>query len=171
MNSMRNIRIAKLTLNVGAGKDQGALAKGVKLLKNITGIEPVKTKTHKRIPGWGLRPGLPIGCKITLRKNTKELIKRMLDAKNNQLKPSSFDENGNIAFGIPEYIDIPGIEYDPEIGITGFEACITLERAGFRIKRRKIQNKHIHKNHQITKEEAIEFAKKEFGTKVGSDDN
>ena len=61
MNKMREIRIEKITLNIGAGKDVGKLEKGVKLLKNITGINPVKTVTQKRIPTWGLRPGLPIG--------------------------------------------------------------------------------------------------------------
>lgn len=65
MNPMRNIRIEKVTLNIGAGKDQNKLDKARLLLKAITGIEPVKTVTQKRIPGWGLRPGLPIGCKIT----------------------------------------------------------------------------------------------------------
>ena len=40
-------------------------------------------------------------------------------------------------FGIPEYINIPGIEYDPDIGIIGLEACVTLERPGFRIKKKK----------------------------------
>lgn len=65
--SMRRISVDKVTLNFGAGNDQKKLAKGVQLLRMISGKEPVKTKTVKRIPSWGLRPGLPIGCKITLR--------------------------------------------------------------------------------------------------------
>jgi ATP-dependent Lon protease len=64
---MQRIRIDKLTLNIGAGKDAPLLEKGVKLITQIAGVKPVKTITQKRIPGWGLRPGLPIGCKITLR--------------------------------------------------------------------------------------------------------
>ena len=170
MNTMRNIRIEKVTLNFGAGKDQKKLEKGMKLLKNITGINPIKTKTNKRIPGWGLRPGLPVGCKLTLRKNTKELVKKLLDAKENLLNPKCFDNKGNVSFGIPEYIDIPGVEYDPDIGITGLEASVTLERPGFRIKRRKIAKKAIHNNHGITQKEAIAFMSKEFGIKVGTDD-
>ena len=75
MNPMQVPRIEKITLNVGAGKDQARLEKGVALLKMITGIDPVKTVTAKRIPGWGLRPGLPIGCKLTLRKQkTGEIL-------------------------------------------------------------------------------------------------
>ena len=87
MNIMRNIKIEKITLNVGAGKDQVKLDKGIRLLKTITGIPPVKTKTNKRIPGWQLRPGLPIGCKITIRgKKAKEILIKLLGAKGNELK-------------------------------------------------------------------------------------
>lgn len=164
---MKEIRIEKLTLNIGAGKNPDALKKGIKLLKNITGITPVTTYTQKRIPAWGLRPGLPIGCKITLRKNPAiALIPKLLDAKSNTLLPSNFDENGNISFGIHEYIDIPGVKYDPEIGIIGLQICITLERPGFRIKRRKTKKKAVHKHHKIPKNDAVEFLKSRFSTKV-----
>jgi large subunit ribosomal protein L5 len=165
---MRNIRIEKVTLNIGAGKDQSKLEKGMELLKDVTGIAPIKTVTSKRIPGWGLRPGLPIGCKLTLRKgNAKEILKRLLEAKDNQLDPKQFDLNGNVSFGIPEYIDIPNVKYNPEIGVMGLEVCVTLERPGFRIKRRKLQKKKISPRHAITKDEAIEFMKKEFNVIVG----
>ena len=168
MNIMRNIRIEKITLNIGTGKEQPRLEKGMKLLKTITGINPIKTVATKRIPGWGLRPGLPIGCKLTLRKNSaKKLLIRLLEAKDNGLSPTQFDANGNVAFGIPEYIDIPDVKYDPEIGAMGLEVCITLERSGFRVKRRKIKQKKIPSRHKITKEEAMEFMTKEFNTKVG----
>jgi len=167
MNPSRNIKINKVTLNIGAGKDQTKLEKGIKLLKSITNANPVKTITSKRIPGWGLRPGLPIGCKITLRKkNAIEILNRLLQAKDNNLKESQFDTNGNIAFGIQECIDIPGLKYDPEIGIMGLEVCITLERNGFRIKRRRIAKKSIPKSHIITKKEAIEFMQKDFNIKL-----
>ncbi|MBU0472021.1 MAG: 50S ribosomal protein L5, partial [Nanoarchaeota archaeon] len=139
MNSMRQIRIEKVTLNIGAGKDQNRLKHAVTLLKSITGINPVKTITQKRIAGWGLRPGLPIGCKITLRKDeAKTMLLRLLQAKDNKLTKSSIDNSGNISFGIPEYIDIPEAKYDPEIGIIGLQVSITLGRPGFRIKRRKV---------------------------------
>ena len=70
MNLMRNIRVEKVTLNIGAGKDQAKLEKGVVLLNSIADATPIKTITNKRIQEWGLRPGLPIGCKVTLRKDT-----------------------------------------------------------------------------------------------------
>lgn len=167
MNPSRNIKIDKVTLNIGAGKDQVKLDKGMKLLKNITNVSPVKTVTSKRIPGWGLRPGLPIGCKVTLRrKNAVEVLRRLVQAKDNNLRESQFDPNGNIAFGIEEYIDIPEVKYDPEIGIIGLEVCVTLERNGFRIKRRRIAKKKVPKKHMITKQEAIDFMKKDFNIEL-----
>lgn len=168
MNKMQEIRIEKLTLNVGAGKDQGKLDKGLKLIKHIAGRDGVKTITQKRIPGWGLRPGLPIGCKLTLRdkEQVKELLKKILESKDNTLKPTQIDNEGNLSIGVHEYIDIPGIEYNPDIGILGFEVCVTLQRAGFRIKRRKLQKKKVPKKHRVTKEEAITFMEKEFNVKV-----
>lgn len=158
-------------MNIGTGKEQSKLDIAVKLLKNLTGIEPVKTITQKRIPGWGLRPGLPIGCKLTLRKQkAKEMLSRLLDAKDFVLKDSQFDENGSIAFGVPEYIDIRDAKYDPKIGIMGLEACITLERPGYRVKKRRMRPKKISKRHKVTKEEAMEFMKKEFNVKIGGEE-
>ncbi|MDA1196526.1 MAG: 50S ribosomal protein L5 [Nanoarchaeota archaeon] len=168
MNKMREIRIEKITLNIGAGKDQKKLDNGVALLKNLTGIAPVKTKAKKRIPEWGLRVGVPIGCKLTLRgKEVPALIKRLLEAKEFHLQEKQFTDEGTISFGIPEYIDIGEMKYDPEIGIMGLEVCITLERPGFRIKRRVYQKKKIPKSHKISKEESISFFKEQFNVKVG----
>ena len=160
-SGMRDIRIEKLTLNIGAGKEQAVLEKGIILLKNITGLSPVKTITQKRIANWGLRPGLPIGCKLTFRRDkAKELAQRLLAARSNVLSQNNFDNNGNVSFGIHEYIDIPGVKYDPKIGIMGLQASLTLQRPGFRIKRRKIKPASIGKKHSITKQEAIAFVQK-----------
>ena len=168
MNQMQQLRIEKITLNIGAGKDQSKLDKGIVLIKAITGIDPIKTVTSKRIPGWGLRPGLPIGCKLTLRKEKAlEILKRLLEAKDKKLIESQFDDQGNISFGIHEYIDIPGVAYDPKIGIMGLQVCVSLERPGFRIKRRRMEPKKIPKKHQIRKEDAIKFIQANFGVTVG----
>jgi len=161
MNPMQHPRIEKLTLNIGAGKDQNRLEKGIQVLKMITGIDPIKTVTMQRIPTWGLRPGLPIGCKLTLRKaKAADILRRLLQA-------GHFDNAGNISFGIKEYIDIPGATYDPKIGVLGLQVCVTLEKPGFRIKKRKVEVKKIPKRHMISKEEAMNFMQKEFGVKIG----
>ncbi len=164
---MKQIRVEKVTLNIGAGKDAQLLEKGMKLLEQLTGIPPVKTVTKKRIPGWGLRPGLPIGCKITLRgKQAEEVIPRLLSAKENHLKKNNYDDAGNISFGIPEYIDIDGSKYDPEIGIIGLQACISLERPGYRVKRRNFRPGKVNKKHLIKKDEAVAFMNATFNTKL-----
>ncbi|MBS3133499.1 50S ribosomal protein L5 [Candidatus Woesearchaeota archaeon] len=164
---MRNIRIGKVTLNIGAGTNTSKLEKGIKLISHIAGRKPVKTFTTKRIPAWGVRPGLPLGCKLTLRKKTAmEVLSRLLRAKENKLSSRQFDNLGNLAFGIHEYIDIPEAKYDPEVGIMGLEVCVTLERPGFRVKNRRVKKNPISKKHLITREEAIDYLKKEFGITV-----
>ncbi len=170
MNKMRTIRIEKLTLNIGAGKDQKMLEKGEKLLKNLTGVSPVKTITNKRVQAWSLRPGLPIGVKLTLRgEPAQALIKRLLTAKDNELGPNCFDNFGNISFGIPEYVDISEAKYDPEIGIIGLQASITLERPGFRIKKRKLQKKRIPEQHRVSKKDAMSYMKETYNIKIGEE--
>jgi len=164
-NVMKGIRIEKITLNIGSGKNEEMLKKGLKLLQKITSTKPVETKTKKRIPGWGLRPGLAIGCKVTVRKDCDQLLKRLVAAKDNVLEQRNFDNQGNFSFGIPEYIDIAGLEYDPDLRIMGLEAAITLERPGFRVRKRTLKTAPVGKTHQISKEEAISFVK-QLGVEV-----
>ena len=167
MNQMRSISVEKVTLNIGAGKDQAKLEKGIKLIGSITGLKPVKTFAKKRIQEWGLRLGLPIGCKLTLRnKGALELLKRLLEAKDSTLSTSNMDNEGNLSFGIREYIDVPGVKYDPDIGIMGFQVCITLKRKGFRVKTRAIKRAIIPKKHRISQQDAIDFMKNTFDMKI-----
>jgi len=165
-NPMKEIRITKITLNIGAGKNQDMLKKGLLLLKKLSPLTPVKTTAKKRIPTWGLRVGLPIGCKVTVRKDAKNLLKRLLVARDNTLPLKSFGSNGNFSFGVPEYIDIEGLEYDPDLKMMGLEVAVTLERPGFRISKRKIKPKTVSKKHLISKDEAVKFMEEKFGTKV-----
>ncbi|MBU0757248.1 MAG: 50S ribosomal protein L5 [Nanoarchaeota archaeon] len=167
MNAMQKIKIEKITLNVGAGTNQDTLKKGMQLIKNLTGKEPVKTVTKKRLPGWGLRPGLPIGCKLTLRgEEAQKILVRLVEAKDKKMKPSYFGENGVISFGIHEYIDVPDLSYSPEIGMMGFEVCINIARPGERVSKRKLRKAKIHKKHRLTKQDAIDFFKTEFNVTV-----
>ena len=164
---MREIKIEKVTLNIGTGEPGAKLDKAMKLLSSISGMKPVATKTKKRIPGWKIRPGLEIGCRVTMRKQlAKDVLKRLLTSINNKIESKRFDTNGNFSFGVKEYLEIPGVKYDPDIGIIGLEAAVTLQRPGFRITRRRIKKRKIHPKHLITKEEAMEFIKKEFNAEV-----
>jgi len=164
---MRQIRIEKVVLNIGCGGDLQKVEKAEKLLKYLTGREKVLITKSKRRSTFGIAKGKPIGVKVTLRKKKAlEFLKKAFAAIDNKLKASWFDEEGNFSFGIKEYIDLPGVKYKPEIGMLGMDVCVTLERPGFRIKRRKVQKRKIPKEHRISKEEAIEWVKKTFGVEV-----
>ena len=160
---MKEIRVEKITLNIGVGKPGKELEKAKMLLEKISGMKPVDTLTKKRIPGWSLRPNLVIGCKVTIRgKKAEEVLSSLLEAKDNELKLKSFDNQGNFAFGIHEYLDIPTLDYIPEVGIRGLEVAVTLVRPGFRIKYRTLRTKKVPKRHKISKEEAVSFTKEKF---------
>ncbi len=165
MNPMREIRIEKITLNIGVGEAGKELEKAFNLLKDISGRQPVKTKTWKRIPTLGVRPGLEIGTKVTMRDGSEEMLKRLFEAVDNKIKSTKFTGT-SFSFGIPEYINIPGAKYNAEIGIIGLECAVTLERKGFRIKRRRLLKKKIPAKHSIPPEEAIEFVKSKFNVEV-----
>lgn len=165
MNSMKKIKVGKVTLNIGF-KDAGEIEKGRKLLQSLTEQKVVVTKTHKRST-FGPAKGRPIGVMVTLRgKEASELLGRLLDAKERKVKASSFDETGNFSFGIEECINIPGLKYDPDIGILGLDVCVSLERPGYRVSRRKLKPAKIGKAHRIKKEEAMDFAARDLGVKV-----
>ncbi len=172
MNTMKEIRIEKVTLNIGVGAPGEKLERAVKLLSNISGSRAVKTKAKPgtRIPTWGVRPNLPIGCKVTVRgQSAVELLKRLFHALENKMPAKKFDAFGNFSFGIKEYIDIPGVQYDQEIGIIGLEAAVTLERPGFRIKRKAVLRRNVGRKHLISREEAIVFVRDKFGVNAGED--
>ena len=167
MNVMQNIRIEKITLNIGVGEAGDKLNKALKLLENITNSKPIQTITMKRIPSWGVRPKLPIGAKVTLRgKKAEEVLTRLFKANDNAINAKKFDTYGNLSFGIKEYLDISGVEYDPNIGVIGLEVAVTLERPGFRVKKRRLNRSKIGIKHLIKKEEAQEFIKNKFNVSI-----
>lgn len=160
---MRKIRIEKITLNIGCGTTTN-VEDAKKILEMVSNRKVVITKTKKRTT-FNVPKNRPIGCKVTIRDGAAEFLKKMLDAKDNRLRENNFDDMGNFSFGIKEYIDIPQMEYDPKIGILGMDVCVTLERPGYRIKKRRISKK-IGKNHLITKQDAIDFVKQAFNVTI-----
>ena len=160
-NPMREIKIEKIVLSMGGiGED---LEKGVKLLKFITGRKPAKKRSNKRIPTLNVRPKLEIGAMVTIRQNIKEFLGKMLVAVDNTLKRKQISEN-NFSFGIKEYIEIPGIEYQREIGIVGLDVTVVFKRVGRRVKLKKIKRGKIPKRQNIPKEEIIKFMEENFQT-------
>ena len=164
---MRSPRIEKVTVNIGAGEGGAKLEKAVSLLKKLTDKKPVKTKTMKRIPTFGVRPRMFVGTLVTLRgEDAVNFLKRALAAKGNKIRLKSIDQFGNFSFGIKEYIDIPKVRYDPEIGVFGMDVCVTMGKPGYRVKRRRIKTAKIGKNQLVTKEDAIAYLKEKFEVEV-----
>ncbi|MEK6897768.1 MAG: 50S ribosomal protein L5 [Nanoarchaeota archaeon] len=160
-NKMREIKIEKIVLNVGGIGEE--LEKGFMLLKLISGRNPAKMKSSKRIPTLGVRPKLEIGAVVTIRKNFEELLRRLLAAVDNILKRKQISEN-NFSFGIKEYIEIPGMEYQRGIGNRGFDVTVVMKRAGKRTAAKKIKRGKIPQRHMIPREEIIKFMEDKFRT-------
>ena len=161
-NTMREIKIEKVVLSIGGLGDH--LEKGVKLLEYLTKRKPAKTSSKKRIPSLGVRPKLEIGAVVTIRKRAEEILKKMLVAIDNQLKKKQISEN-NFSFGIKEYIEIPGTEYQREIGIIGLDVTVVFKRTGKRVKLKKIKRGKVSKRQIISKEEIIKFMEDNFQTR------
>ena len=170
MNPMQQVRIAKATVNIGVGEGGERLARAEKLIQTITNQKPVRTISKVTNPEFGIRKGQPIACKVTLRgEQADEAVKLILSGIDNKIRPTQFDKQGNLSFGIHEHIDIPGMRYDPDIGIFGMNVNITFEKPGYRIKRRKVQRKHIPHKHQVTRDETLEYMKEKFQIQLESD--
>ncbi len=142
------------------------LEKAKKLLEMITGRKVVKTRARKRST-FGVAKGREIGVMTTLRGNeARELLEKLFQSKDNRISASQFDNSGNFSLGIDEYINIPGVNYDPDIGIMGFDVSVSLERPGYRVGRRGYGKSKVGKAHRITPEEAMEWVRKEFGVEI-----
>lgn len=166
-NPMRVIKLAKVTVHINVGKSGEALEKARKVLEEITGLKACTKQAKRTVKEFGITEGEPIACLTTLRGDkASAFLKRALEAVSNALKGSSFDDNGNFAFGIKEHIEIPGTKYVPELGIFGMDVIGTLERPGYRIKRRRIRPAPIGKSHRITKEDAKKFVSERFGVQI-----
>lgn len=167
MNPMEAVKIAKATINIGVGEGGERLARAEKLLESMTGQRPVRTYSKVTNPEFGIRKGQPIACKVTLRgEKADKAIKMILDGIENRLSSKQFDAQGNVSFGINEHIDIPGMRYDPDIGIFGMNISITFEKPGYRIKRRKIARKKVPVKHMVTSDETMEYMRENFQVKI-----
>src|SRR5690349_3550138 len=167
VSPMKKISVAKVVLNMGVGKSGEPIEKAKRALKHISGQQPSPRMAKATQRDWGVHKGEPIGVAVTLRREPAiELIKRLFAAKGNQMKGSSFDDFGNLSFGIKEHIDIPGVKYDPQVGILGLDVSISLARPGFNIRFRSKHKASVGRHHRITNEDAKAFLTKEFGIEV-----
>ena len=159
--------IAKVTVNIGVGEAGEKLKKAESVLESVTKQKPIQTLSKTTNKDWGLRKLMPIGCKVTLRKKGAEkFLINALKIRENKISEYSFDNQGNFSFGLPDHTLFEGQKYDPTIGIFGMDICVTLEKPGYRVKHRRIDQRKIPNRHQLTKEETIQFITESFNVEV-----
>ncbi len=127
--------IKKITINVGLGeaiKDKKIIEQAVSDIEKISGQKPIVTKAKKSIAAFSLREGMPIGCKVTLRKEKMyEFLDRLITIAIPRIRDfrgfsrKSFDGRGNYTMGIKEQIIFPEIDYEKIDSIRGLDISIT----------------------------------------------
>jgi len=127
--------IKKITINVGLGeavKDKKVVEQAVGDIEKITGQKPIITKAKKSIAAFSLREGMPIGCKVTLRKDRMyEFLDRLITVAIPRIRDfrgfskKAFDGRGNYTLGIKEQIIFPEIDYEKIDSIRGLDIAIT----------------------------------------------
>ena len=130
-NNLEIPKLEKVVINMGVGeavKDSKQIEIAVKELAAITGQQPVVTKSKKANASFKLREGMPIGVKVTLRKNKMyEFVDRFVNIALPRVRDfrglngKSFDGNGNYAIGLKEQFVFPEIEYDNVDSVRGMD--------------------------------------------------
>jgi large subunit ribosomal protein L5 len=160
-------KIDKVTVNIGVGEAGEHLKKAESVLNSITGHKPIETLSRTTNKDWGIRKRMPIGCKVTLRGNdADEFLKEALSTRENKIADYSFDDEGNLSFGIPDHTLFKSQKYDPNVGIFGMDVCISMKKSGYRIKNRRIASKKIPHRHRVKKEETKKFFSDTFKAEV-----
>ena len=134
-NLMEVPRIEKIVLNMGVGEatqDKKKVDKAAEEMALIAGQKPVITKAKKSVATFKLREGMPIGCKVTLRRERMyEFLDRLITVALPRvrdfrgLNPKSFDGRGNYAMGLKEQIIFPEINYDRIDQVRGMDVIVT----------------------------------------------
>jgi len=134
-NEMQVPRLEKIVINMGVGKavqDSKKLQAAVKELTAIAGQKPVVTRARKSIANFKLRENLPIGCKVTLRRERMyEFLDRLVNIAIPRtrdfrgLNPRSFDGQGNYSLGVQEQIIFPEVNFDQVDAVRGMDITIS----------------------------------------------
>lgn len=168
MNTMQEVMIDKVVVNIGVGQTGDRLNKAMKVIEMVTERKPTPTAAKKSVREFNIRPGMTIGTKVTLRKESAHtFLKKAFYAKDFKIATYSFDKQGNAYFGIPDYTEFEGLKYDPDIGIFGMDVAIVFKRrGGFRVARRRTRRKALSKSIMVSKDEAVKFLDEKFGVKT-----
>ncbi len=134
-NPMEVPKITKITLNMGVGEavaDKKIMEKAREDMQKIAGQKPVTTIAKKSVAGFKIRDGMPIGCKVTLRRERMyEFLDRLVNIAIPRIRdfrglnPKSFDRQGNYSMGVQEQIIFPEINYDEIDVLRGMDIIIT----------------------------------------------
>jgi large subunit ribosomal protein L5 len=134
-SSMEIPRITKITLNMGVGEasqDKKIIDHAVEDLTLIAGQKPVVTLAKKAIAGFKIREDMPIGCKVTLRRDKMyEFLDRLINFSIPRIRDfrglsaKAFDGQGNYNMGMTEQITFPEIDYDKIDKLRGLNISIT----------------------------------------------
>jgi large subunit ribosomal protein L5 len=134
-NRLEVPRLDKIVINMGVGEatqDKKKVETAAAEMQQISGQRPVITKAKKSIAQFKLREGMPIGCKVTLRRDRMyEFLDRLVTVALPRvrdfrgLNPRSFDGRGNYALGLKEQIIFPEVNYDQIDKVRGMDIIIT----------------------------------------------
>jgi len=154
---MREVLLDKVVINMGIGESGERHQRAYRMLEELIGQKPAVTYSKMTIKNFGIRKGEAIGIKVTLRgEKALNFLKDALTVKEMRLSRKSIGD-GYFSFGIAEHIDLPGVEYDPDVGIFGMDVCVSLKRRGYRVARRRRRKGKIATSHRVTKEETIKW--------------
>lgn len=160
-------RIEKVVVNMSIGKSGEPLEKAVRVLKEITGHTPCRRKAKTSIRDFGIRKGESIACIVTLREEEAiDFLKKVLTVVDNKVSGRSFDKQGNFSFGLKEHIELPGVKYDPDVGIFGMDICVSVTRPGYRVKNRRKQRAKMGADHVLKQDESIIFIRDTLGVEI-----
>ena len=135
VNQMQVPKLEKITINMGVGEasqDKKKVQTAAEEMEKIAGQKPVITKAKKSIAQFKLRDGMPIGCKVNMRRDRMyEFLDRLVTIAMPRIRdfrglnPKSFDGNGNYAMGLKEQIIFPEISYDQIEKVRGMDIIVT----------------------------------------------
>lgn len=165
--TMRQPRVEKVVVNIGVGEAGDRLSKAQKVIEMVTGQKSVQTISKTINRDLAIRKGMPLGCKVTLRRDkADDFLRRALEIREHRIPVYSFDPEGNMSFGITDYTDFPGMKYDPEIGIFGMDVSVVLKRPGNRVTQRMLLKRRVPRGHRLNRPEAIQFMKANYNVEV-----
>jgi len=134
-NPMQVPRVEKITCNIGVGeasRNAKLLETATEQLTQITGQKPVLRKARKSIAAFKLREGMPVGVKVTLRRERMyEFLDRLINVGLPRVRdfrgvnPSSFDGRGNYTLGVRDILIFPEVDYQKVEGTMGMNITIT----------------------------------------------